>query len=118
MRVYVMGPFTQGDLMMNLRQVIDAAEQLRAAGHIPFLPHLSMFWHLVHPHDYEYWMSWDQDWLDVCEAAVRLPGPSSGSEREIARCKELNIPHFYSVADFLAWCINNSKTENIVGGKL
>ena len=98
-----MGPLSKGDWMTNLRKIIDMAEDVRKVGHTPFLPHLTMFWHLVHPHDYEYWMSWDEEWLRVCDAAIRLPGESPGSEREITVCKSIQIPIFISVKEFIEW---------------
>ena len=112
MRVYLMGPIAKGDWMMNLRQVLDAAEEVFNAGHHPFLPHLDMFWHLVYPHTPNEWLKWDFEWLSVCGAAIRLPGESPGSDKETEKCEDWGIPVFMSVAEFLAWCENRREYNN------
>ncbi len=101
MRIYVAGPLTQGYLTDNVRTAIEVATALLDAGHFPYLPHLSVFWDLVTPQDYETWMALDFEWIAQCEALVRLPGHCPGCEREIQRARELGIPiyHWESVDD-------------------
>jgi hypothetical protein len=83
MRVYVAGPYSKGDVVLNVRNAIAAADTLLAAGHTPFIPHLTHLWHLVSPKTYEEWLAIDLDWLKCCDALVRLPGESSGADREV-----------------------------------
>lgn len=97
-RIYVAGPYT-GDEAHHTRAAIEAAECLRNAGHCPFIPHLWYLWSLQHPRPYEDWMQQCIAWLSVCEAVVRLPGISSGSDREVAEAAKLGIPVFYSPLD-------------------
>ena len=101
MRIYVAGPYTKGDVAMNVRSAIEAADRLLKAGHAPFLPHLAHFWHLVCPGPYEQWITLDLAWLPVCQAIVRLPGDSSGADGEIVEARRLGIPIFSSVDAFL-----------------
>ena len=102
MRVYVAGPYTQGDVAVNVRNAILAGDELIGAGHEPFLPHLSHFQHLLCPRHYETWMRLDLSWLATCAALVRLPGDSSGADREVAQAVRIGLPVFFSVQELLA----------------
>ena len=94
MKIFIAGPYTKGDVAQNVRAAIDAADRLIEAGHVPFVPHLSHFQHLVHPRPYEDWIRLDKEWLKVCDAVVRLPGESPGADRETALARELKISVF------------------------
>lgn len=98
--VYVAGPYT-GDTYANTARAIDAAEPLFRAGLAPFVPHLSHFWEARHSHHYEDWMRLDFAWLEKSDAVLRLPGASAGSDREVARARELGIPVFHDAAHVL-----------------
>lgn len=102
MRVYVAGPYTQGDVAANVRNAILAGDALLEAGHAPYIPHLSHFQHLLCPREYEVWMRLDFVWLRACEALVRLPGTSAGADREVAEARRLGLPVFFSMEEFLA----------------
>lgn len=101
MRVYVSGPITLGDLLGNVRAAMDAAATLLKAGHIPFLPHLNVFWHIVHPNPSRLWMEWDLAWLRQCEALLRLAGDSRGADEEVEMAISLGLPVCYSIKEFL-----------------
>jgi hypothetical protein len=101
MKVYVAGPYTKGDVALNVRAAIEAADRLLKAGYVPFLPHVTHFWHLVCPGPYEQWIAYDLEWLPSCQALVRLPGESAGADGEVARARELGIPVFEGVEAFL-----------------
>ena len=92
MRIYVAGPYSKGDVAVNVRTAIEAANRLADAGHVPFLPHLAHFWHLVCPRPYEEWMELDAAWIPFCEAIVRLPGISSGADQEVQLAIRLGLP--------------------------
>jgi hypothetical protein len=92
--IYVAGPITKGDQHLNVRNAILAAEQLRAAGFVPFLPHLCFAWHMIAPVDYEEWMAYDFAWIARCDALVRLPGESNGADREVLEAERLGLPVF------------------------
>ena len=81
MRVYVAGPYTLGDVALNVRAAIDAGNELLHNGHAPFVPHLSHFWHIIHPVEYRVWLAFDIEWLKVCGALIRLPGDSAGADQ-------------------------------------
>jgi hypothetical protein len=102
MRVYVAGPYSGGDTILNIRAAIRAASRIMDAGHAPFYPHLTGIWHLVSPKEYEQWLAYDFEWLRACEALVRLPGDSPGADREVETAKEEGIPVYLGVGAFLA----------------
>lgn len=93
-RVYVAGPYTQGDVAVNVRNAYEAANQLADLGFAPFVPHATHFWHMLFPRPYEFWLHLDNQFLPCCEAVIRLPGPSNGADKEVQRAQELNIPVF------------------------
>jgi len=95
--VYIAGPYTKPDPVLNVRAHCMAAEQVRKMGLLPFVPLLSHLWHLVSPHDYDYWMEMDLEWVAQCDAVLRLPGESAGADSEVRMAKEMGKPVFYSV---------------------
>lgn len=96
MKIYVAGPYSKGDVAVNVREAILAGDGLRALGHTPFIPHLTHLWHMVRPHEIDFWYKYDLEWLELCDAVFRLPGESTGADREVARALELGLPVFYS----------------------
>lgn len=96
MKVYIAGPYTKGDVAVNVREAIIAGNNVRALGHTPFIPHLTHFWHMVIPHEIEYWYAYDLEWLEECDCVFRLPGESTGADREVERARELGKPVYTS----------------------
>lgn len=47
-------------------------------------------------------------WLERCDAIIRLPGDSSGADAEVRRAEQLKLPVFPSVAAFLE-CFEHAK---------
>ena len=99
MTIYVAGPYTGGDPVINVRNACLAGEALVAKGHTPVVPHLFHLWHLCSPHDYEYWLSLDRGLLGLCDALVRLPGVSPGAHREVEWAMGLGLSIFLGVDD-------------------
>jgi hypothetical protein len=97
-RVYVAGPISLGDFILNIRRGIDAANDLKRLGFIPFCPFLDAFWQLVHHMDYEELLDQDFAWIEVCDAVFRMPGESPGADREVAHARKLGIPVYHSMA--------------------
>jgi len=93
-RIYVAGPYSQGNVNRNVAQAMAVGMRVMDAGHVPFVPHLSHFWDVTCPRDYETWMRWCLEWLRQCEALVRIAGPSSGADREVVCAREMKIPVF------------------------
>ena len=100
-KVYIAGPYTRGDVALNVRTAILAGGELMALGYVPFVPHLTHFFHLLVPNDYESWLAYDNEWLPCCDVVLRLPGESSGANKEVALALSLGIPVCYSVEELL-----------------
>lgn len=112
-RVYIAGPLSAGDQFLNVRAALDAARDVRAAGHLPFVPHLSAFAHLVHAQPYAVWIDEDLAWLECCDALLRLEGESPGADAEVARARELGMPVYHSV-DQMARELEGRRPERVV----
>lgn len=100
-RIYIAAPYAKGDVAENVRRAILAADELLRAGHIPFCPHLSHFWHLLCPKPRDLWLGYGLEWLAACDALVRLPGESEGADAEVEAAQALGIPVHRSVGEFL-----------------
>ena len=101
--VYVDSPYTLGDVAVNVRASIDAADVLAVNGLVPCSPLLCHFWHLVHPHEYQFWIDQTLAWLERCDAVLRLPGESAGADAEVRRAAQLGMPVFHSLDELLGY---------------
>jgi hypothetical protein len=96
--IYVAGPYTKGDVAVNVQQNILAGNAVAKMGHIPFIPLLTHFWHMIEPHTYEFWMEQDRQWLRKCDAILRMPGESKGADEEVSfMTTMLSRPVYYSL---------------------
>jgi hypothetical protein len=99
--VYIASPYTKGDCAQNVRAQIDAADELARLGYLPRWPLSSHFWHMIHPHDYQFWMDLDMLEIPLCDCLLRLPGESNGADREVIHAFAEDIPVFYSIKQLL-----------------
>jgi len=99
--IYIAGPYTKGDPVINTRKAITAGEALAHAGYYPYIPHLSLFWHLIFPHDAQFWYEYDNVFLLKCDAVLRLEGESTGADNEVALATKNNIPVYFSIRDLI-----------------
>jgi hypothetical protein len=96
-RVYIAGPYTKPDPCINTNRACAVWKQLWELGYAPFCPHWSHFQHTLLPMPYEVWLDFDNQFLVVCDALLRLPGESSGADKEVALARSLGIPVYHSV---------------------
>ena len=94
--VYVIAPYggKGEEVAENIRLAIEAAEEIVKGGGIPFVPHLYHLWHLITPHDKEFWMRQDRQWIWSCDYAVRVGGESEGCTKDEELCEALGIEVF------------------------
>ncbi len=102
MKVYIAGPYTRPEPVENVRRAIAVADELLAAGHLPYLPHLTMLWNLVAPKPVAAWYDYDLRWLPACDCVLRIPGESTGADAEVAEAERLGIPIYHSVGEIPA----------------
>lgn len=114
--VYVAGPYTNPDPVENTHNAIKAADDLYVRGVcVPIIPHLSLLWHMVRPHtDVNFWYDYDILIMLRCDAVLRLPGVSSGADREVEIAVAHNIPVFDRDDELVDWCSTFTRNkENI-----
>lgn len=100
MRVYIASAYTKGDVAVNVRDAILIADELIKLGHTPYIPHLTHFWHLVSPHEIQFWYEYDNSFLDHwAECVLRLPNESNGADQEVMRAVKRGIPVYYSLVE-------------------
>lgn len=101
--VYLAGPITVPNPMLNTQRAILEADRLIEAGFAVIVPHLSVLWEAVSPKakSHDEWLDLDFNYIARCDALVRLSGESRGSDREVAFAREQEIPVYFSVDDFL-----------------
>lgn len=99
MKIYIAGPYTKGDVALNVRNAVYAGSFVANLGHFPFIPHLTHFWHMLVPEEYDFWMRQDEEWLKVCDAILRIDGESAGADKEVEVAKSLGLPVYHSVFD-------------------
>lgn len=98
-RVYVAGPYTKPDPVLNTKAAILLGHQLLDRGYAPLIPHLTHYMEAVRSRPYEDWMQMDFEWVKAADAVLRMPGESSGADREVTLAKSLSIPVFYSLEE-------------------
>lgn len=102
--IYLSGPITH-DGKQTFRRLHEAAclhSKLMKMGFAPFTPHLLAQADMSsdEPITYEDWMIFDFAWIDKCDCVVRLPGESSGADREVSYALEHYKP-VYSLDEFM-----------------
>lgn len=99
--VYVAGPISGfepgGSQFDNVREAVELGERLRLLGFAVIVPHLSALWHMIAPVPYEAWLAMDFAILERCDAVFRMPGASSGADREVAHAVAHGVPVFSSL---------------------
>lgn len=99
--VYIASPYTKGDVAINVKTQLDCVNKLMDSGFAPFAPLYSHFQHMAHPRPYEDWMKVDFEWVLRCDCLLRLPGESSGADREVKLAKENYKKVFFSVDELI-----------------
>jgi hypothetical protein len=100
--VYVFGPYTNGDVCLNIRAAVEAAERIIEAGMSPYVPHLTHLWHMINPHKIGYWYQYDLTWLLKCDILLRLHGLSKGADAEVEIAKTKEIMVYYNIESLIA----------------
>lgn len=105
-KVFLSCAYSKPDPETNTRVACEAFQKLFDDGRcVPF----TALWGHFHirflsiGYDYDKWLDWCFEMLEGCQALLRLPGESSGADREVAIAKQLGIPVFYSVEELYKW---------------
>ena len=96
-KIFIAGPYTKGDVAVNVNNHMRAHSLLMDAGFAPFNPLLFHFQHMAHPRPYEDWTKLDNEYLLVCDAVLRLSGESKGADAEVKLARKNGIPIYYNI---------------------
>lgn len=97
--IYISSPYTNGDVAENVRLACEAGNELLKRGYIPFIPHLSLFWHFAFPKSWGTWMRIDLEILSRCDAVLRIGGASIGADKEVRFAEKLGLCVYYSLEE-------------------
>ena len=100
--IYISSPYTLGDVAANVCVQIEAAHRIMDMGHCPVAPLLSHYLHIHRQREYNDWMAIDLAIIPKMDIVLRLPGKSSGAEKEVALAISLGIPVVYSWEELTA----------------
>ncbi len=117
--VYIAGPYRNGHPIEVVKKVVIAAEAIASLGYFPFLPHsVTRDWAMRFDHPEDAWIGYCMAWVRRCDALVRLPGESEGSDHEMRVADEIGIPVFGDgVVDGLEafmWAHDGGKMEKVL----
>jgi nucleoside 2-deoxyribosyltransferase len=112
-KIYIAGPYSKGNVAVNIKKAIKYANELSEKGFAPFIPHLSYYWNKLYPKSYEFWMQLDFEFVKCCDGIIRIDGESAGADREIELAKKLNIPIFNSVNETIKYFCAEQDNHNI-----
>jgi hypothetical protein len=102
-KIYIAGPYTKGDVAINVRTAFEVANKLADLDYAPYVPHSTHFWHMLFPRPYEYWLKLDNEFLPCCDALLRIPGESSGADKEVLLAISKNIPVFHNIDELVSF---------------
>lgn len=100
-RIYIAGPYSQGNITENLREAITMGDILFSLGFYPYIPHLTHYWHQIYPRSWDEWMKQDLVFLELCQGLLRIPGESKGADKEAEIATQLGIPVYYSLEELI-----------------
>lgn len=102
-KVFIAGPYTLGDIGVNVKNHMITFDALCNYGFAPFNPLLFHFQHIMHPRSYNDWTKIDNEYLLICDAVLRLPGKSLGADNEVKLAHTANIPVFYTIEKLIEY---------------
>jgi len=100
--VYVAGPYTHGDVELNVIEAKRCGAAIMQSGHAPYIPHLNHHFHAEFPQDCEDWFTVQLVILRRCDIVFRIPGYSPGADREVQEALRCDLPVFFTEQELLA----------------
>lgn len=104
--IYIAGPYTNGDVIQNVRTACEAWRHLWETGRCtPICPHWTMLQHFYSPMQVDQWYAYDRAVLARCDALVRLPGHSGGAQMEVSDAEALGLKVFFTLESCITWLL-------------
>ena len=91
-KIYVAGPYSNGNIVDNVDIAIQYASELVDMGYAPFCPHLYHFVEIYNKKTWDSWMKIDLEFLSRCDVLIRIPGESIGADIEVTEAIKSGIP--------------------------
>ena len=104
--VYLAGPFTHPDPLVNTRKMTRVAEGILRLHVTPVIPHLTLLWHLIRPRSQQFWLEYDLQLLARTDVVLRIPGRSEGADVEVTQARHLRIPVLHPESARIQDCIS------------
>lgn len=99
-KVYIASQYTLGDVAKNVKLQMDVSEKLYKMGFNVYAPIVAIhFQHIVYPHSWDFWLSLDHEWIEVCDCLLRLEGESKGADSEVKHAERLGKKVFHNILD-------------------
>jgi hypothetical protein len=105
--LYIAGPYTRPDPVVNAHAAIQVGTIVyEQTDYVPLVPHTTLLWHMVTPRPPDFWYALDIHHMLRCDAIVRLPGESTGADREMEVAIEmgLKVVEFKDLPDDAKMC--------------
>ena len=101
--VYIAGPYTNPDPVINTRQATEAGLKVyERTGAGVLIPHLSLLAHAMFPRDIDFWYLFDLSQVAHCTHLLRLPGASTGADREVEYARGIGLGVYHDLDDLVA----------------
>jgi len=97
--IYIAHPITIGQPDRNMRNMIDACEEVWKLGCFAYGAFLNIMWEVVYPKTEGEYLKHDIAWMKKCDIAWRIPGESKGADKEIDKAIKAGIPIVYSLKE-------------------
>lgn len=105
--LYVAGPYTRPDPVSNTHMAVKVATAIyETTEWVPLVPHITLLWHAITPRPLEFWYALDLHHMAKCDAVVRLPGASTGADREMAYAAEIGM-------EIVAWATFSDEVRSL-----
>lgn len=105
LKIYISGPITIGNQEANVTQAMQAHHELMDLGYYPFCPHLGYYLDRMQERPWKEWIEHDLQWIEHCDALLRLPGDSVGAEIEARFAKHLEKMVFDDLTELQQWAM-------------
>lgn len=99
-RVFISGPYSSNP-EENTKKAIKVFHELFQYGFTPYCPHVYQMIEKDSKISYENWIGYFFEWLRLCDAVIRIPGESSGADREVEFADSIGIPVYESVSELM-----------------
>ena len=97
--VFISGPYSGINVEQNLDNVKEVASKLIDLGFAPIIPHFYHYIDMKYNKPYDIWLECALELLERADIMFRLPGNSSGADKEEELANTLNMTVYHSMEE-------------------